>query len=84
MNVFVGQLLIFKERSCCRLPSPFWPCLMALLLGFVQWLKKLANEINDLLQACVSIVDSLCDLIDHVRILRKKLHRKQKSRHKDD
>lgn len=50
---------------------------MALLLGFVRWLKKLAEEINDLLQVCVSIVDSLCDLIDHTRVLREKLCWKQ-------
>lgn len=57
---------------------------MALLLGFVRWLKKLAEEINDLLQVCVSIVDSLCDLIDHTRVLREKLRWEQKSRHIDD
>ena len=64
--------------------SPLWLCLMALLLGFVRWLKKLAEEINDLLHVCVSMVDSLCDLIDHTRVLREKLRWKQKSRRKDD
>ena len=78
MNVFIGQLLIFKERSCCHVGP----------VGLHQRSNARADAISKntglFLLACTFAFNAACLAVDGYRRLRKKLHKQQKSRHKDD
>lgn len=58
--------------------------LLAYINGLMHELMRLAKNTGLFLLACTFAFNAACLAVDGYRRLRKKLHKQQKSRHKDD